>query len=168
MRRTCPERIGLLARLELWKATDWCLTPCRSMKVLGSWCGDCGRSSGALLQAGNSAIYKHEGLLRDKTLPIAGRAKAFGCRLHSLGATWLASLDNAGLRKGKGWEGRWLRSMRHFRRGNWETHQHFMKRTEDALDTIYTKNEFKLVHISRTSVLPYQCSFFCVSLYFLH
>ena len=54
---------------------------CRSMKVLGSWCDDCGGSSGALfasLQAGNSALYKHEGLLRDQTVHIAGRAKAFG------------------------------------------------------------------------------------------
>ena len=81
---------------------------------------DPGRSSGALLaslQAGNSAFCEHEGLLRDKKV-APGRAKAFGsaCTASTLHGSETLHLDNAGLRELKGWEGRCLRSMRHFRR----------------------------------------------------
>ena len=117
----------MLSRVELWKAV--CFHPCRSIKVLGSWCKDCGGSSGPLLaslQAGNSVFYKHEGLLRDKTLPIAGRAQACGsaCTASTPQGSETLHLGDAGLRELKGWEGR------------------------DALDTINTKNELKGVHTS--------------------
>ena len=144
MHHTCPARA-----LEGYRLL---LDSFRNMKILGSWCDDCGGSSGAVLaglQAGSSAFYKHEGLLRDKTLTIAGRAGAFGstCTASEFHGSETLHLDSGGLRRLKGWEGRWLRSIRRFRRSKWETHQHFMKRTEDALVTIYKKNELKRTHM---------------------
>ena len=93
--------------------------PCCSMKVLGSWCDDRGCSSGAFLaglQAGNRACHKHHGLLTDKMLPIAGRAKAFGtaCAASTLHGLETLHLDGVGHRKLKGWEGRCLRKMKYF------------------------------------------------------
>ena len=38
--------------------------------------------------------------------------------------------------------------MRRFRRGNWETHQHIMKRTEHAVDRIYICNDIKRARMS--------------------
>ena len=90
----------------------------------------------ASLQAGNSAFYKYEALLKDRKLPIVERTKAFGtaCVASTLHGSETLHLDSATLKKLKGWEGRCIRTMRRGRRGNWETHQHCMKRTEDALD----------------------------------
>ena len=95
--------------------------PCRSRKVLGSWCGDCGGSSEALLaylQAGNGAFFRRAELLRDKTLTMAGRARAFetACTSSALHGSETLLLDSSGLRRLRGWEGRWLRSTKRFRR----------------------------------------------------
>ena len=112
--------------------------PCCSMKVLGSWCDD----------GGGRPTANTRGLLRDNMLPIAGRAKAFGtaCAGSTLHGLETLHVDEVGVRKLKVWEGRWLRKMRHFGKGNWETDQHTMKRTEDALNTIDAKNELKRMH----------------------
>ena len=75
--------------------------PCSCMKVLGSWCDDKGGSTGALvasIQTGNSAFYKHETVLKDRELTIAGRIKAFqaasvASTMHGMETLHLDSAD---------------------------------------------------------------------------
>ena len=127
---------------------------CRSVKDLAP-----GAMTALLagLQAGKGAFFHAAELLRDKTLPIAGRARAFGtaCTSSALHGSEPLRLNCSGLRRLEGWEGRWLRSMRRFKRRNWEAHQHFLQRTEDALDGIYTRNDTKSAVVPR-EVLPAQ------------
>ena len=131
---TCPENHRCEVTTRALEGHRLSFDPWRSMKVLGSWCDDCGGSSGALLaylQAGNGAFFRHAELLRVSTLTLAGRARTFGttCTSSALHGQETLRLDSSGLRRLKGWEGRWLRSTRRSRKGNWETHQHDVKRT---------------------------------------